>query len=854
MENPIGMDDVPFFSFQLLADNSGETLATYEIIVKNAEKVVWDSGQIESDHQLFIKYQGEPLKAETRYTWNVYAWNHCGEKSVSSTAVFEMGRMKPQGWEDAKWITSEPLEIFIGGVFKGGPETTAPYMRKEFEVVKPIEEATLYISGVGYYECWVNGVSVKDTVLDPAFTEYDKAVMYQTYKISNIRQGLNAIAISVGDGFYNVDLGDTWNFTNALWRDHAKCICVLKLKYRDGSEEKIVSDRSFKGSKGPILVNNVRGMEKYDATKELGAWTMPGYDDSTWNSVKITKAPGGELIGQYSTPIRIVREFDPVCVDKISDTIWVVDAGENTSGWAEISMTAPEGTTIMLRYSEEFDEELNDKRKMWTSLRPGDYELFQTDQYIAAGKEKERWHPVYHYYGFRYVLIKCETGIPQDLSIKIQEVRTDFKQAGDFKCSDEILNKIHEITCRSTRTNFHGMPTDCPHREKNGWTGDAQLTAEELLLNFDCGAAYNRWMDDIIRAQRKSGQLPGIVPSTGWGYNWGSGPAWDSVCAVIPYNMYLYNGDSRVVEKMYPCLKRYIAFCDTMSDDGICEFGLWDWNAPKDEWHKQCETAVTDTAYYYYDIVIASKMAQILGLEEEEEFYANKATDVREKFRKYFIQKAEDELELIHCTKGQTCLASMLYFGLVNEDEKELFVRELIEDIHSLDNHFDVGAFGMKYVCNVLLEAGETELLVKTITNLTYPSYANLINRGATTLWEDFEGSVSSHNHHYYGDISACFYKALAGINPDENMPGFKNTIFKPQFVSTLDHVSAWHMSPYGKVASEWKREGNNVHLTLSVPANTTGELWLTGGNKMENTEATYVKFNAGVHEFIVEV
>lgn len=845
MKNPVGIDDIPYFSYRL-EDENNDILSAYQLIVCAGDHVVWDSGRICEDRQILIKYDGERLEPETKYAWKVTVWNQKDEKTDSEAAFFETGRRKPYNWE-AKWITADPRFVDIGNNKK--PSSTAPYMRREFTIEKPVKDATLYISGLGYYECYVNGVSVKDTVLDPAFTEFDKASMYLTHKITSLRQGKNAIGIVLGDGFYNADTEEVWNYINAPWRDHSKCIFVLNIQYEDGTREQIVSDKSFKGTKGPIVANDVRALEKYDARLELGDWTMPGYDDSKWQTVTVTKGPGGELVGQYTTPIRVVESYPSREIKVISNTAWLVDVGFNTVGWAEISMTAPKGTEITLRYGEEFDENLEHMRRMPNWIKEIDRENFQKDCYIAKGCGVETWHPIFKYHGFRYIVIECESGIPKDLKIVIQEVRTDLSQAGSFMCSDEMVNKIQEITCRATKTNFHGMPTDCPHREKNGWTADAQLSAEQLLFNFDGAAAYDRWMDDVIRAQRKNGQLPGIIPSTGWGYNWGSGPAWDSVCAVIPYTMYLYCGDTRVLEKMYPCLKRYLAFCETMAVDHICEFGLPDWCAPLDSWHKQCEGAVTDTAYYYYDTLTASKIAKILGANEEAEVYAEKAMRIREGFRKKFIKRADTRLEL-GCTKCQTSLGCMIYFGLVEKEEKPLFIRELINEIHEREDHLDVGIPGVKLVCNALLEAGEMELLLKACTTTTYPSWGNMVSRGATTLWESWHGG-DSQNHHMYGDISACFYKGIAGINVDENKPGFKNTIFRPQFVSTLDYARAEHITPYGKVASFWKRQGDKIYLELIIPANCTGELVLPDNWRIEKSETDKVTMKAGKHDFI---
>ena len=832
MTDPIGMDERPHFSYQLTSRSPGVTQAAYRIRVFDENGDVWDSGRVESDRQVLIPYGGRSLQPLTGYGWTVSVWDQEGNCVNGPTARFEMGRLCGFGWP-AKWITATLITVMVGNKSTKRSESTAPYMRREFEISKPVADATLSICGIGYYECYINGRSVKDTVLDPAFTEYDKAVLYKTHKIPNLRVGKNAIGVVLGDGFYNAATDDVWNYVNAPWRDHAKCILILRIRYTDGTVEELASDGSFKGTTGPLLTNDVRTAEVYDARLELGDWTMPDYDDSAWNPVRITKAPGGALVGQYTTPIRVVAEYQPESVERISDTQWLVDVGFNTSGWLKLAVDAPAGTEICFRYKERNDPVAEEKNAIWGCLKPNEKETVQTSRYITKGQGREIWHPIFQYHGFRYVEVTCQSGIPAEMELTVQEVRTDLREAGGFTCSDPVLNRLQEITCRATRTNFHHMPTDCPHREKNGWTGDAQLSAEQLLMNFDGAAAYDRWLDDVIRAQRPSGQLPGIVPSTGWGFNWGSGPAWDSVCAVLPYTMYLYRGDTRVIQKMYPTVKRYLDFCASMAVDNICAWGLGDWCPPKTlEGHQGCEVAVTDTGYYYLDTCIAAKMAALLGEQDEAEVYRQKAREIRASFRKHFIRRADTELELINCTASQATLASMLYFGMVEPDERRLFLDALKARIHALDDHFDVGILGAKFICHVLIDAGEAELMLKAALNPTFPSWGYMVGQGATTLWENWDGRASQ-NHHMFGDISACLYQGLAGIRPDEGKPGFRHTVFRPQFVRSLRHVNAWHDSPYGRIVSEWERRGREILWKITVPTGCTGEVILPAGTRL---------------------
>ena len=837
---PLGMDDRPHFSFQLEGEGR---LAAYRIVVKSEGDLVWDSGRVAEDRQVLIPYGGEPLEPETTYTWQVTAENERGEVAESAEACFGTGRMRPH-WE-SKWITSMPLTITVGNV--ENPTSTAPYMRKTLHITQPVAEATLYISGVGYYDCWLDGVPVKDSVLDPAFSEYDKAVMYNAHRLTGLTVGRHVLAFVLGDGFYNSDPHDVWNFYNAPWRDHAKMTCVLNITYTDGSTERMFSDTSFKGVAGPLVYNSLRCKTEYDATRALpDNWMLPDFDDSEWPPVALTEAPGGVMIGEYDTPIRVVDEYPPAAVNKISDTDWMVDVGFNTVGWATLSMTAEKGTTVRLRYSETFGEDFEPVRWMWGCHKKVEKYNFQTDYYTAAGTGVETWAPSFKYHGFRYIHVHCDSGIPQDLSLTIQEVRSDLDVMGGFSCSDETVNRIQDITLRADRTNFHHMQTDCPSREKLGWTGDTQISAEQMLYNFDVRSSYRRWLGDVARAQRPSGQLPGIVPTSGWGYNWGSGPAWDSACTVVPMELYRYEGDLDVIAQMYPTVTRYLAFCDTMTDTGIFGFGLEDWDPPKWEHHRNCERDLTDTAITCTNMRIAARMAELLGQDEDAGLFRAKADWIRAVFRDYFIERADGELVLKNCTKSQATLATMLYHGMVDEGEKPLFLRELIALIHEQGDHADAGIMGAKYLWKVLAEAGEAELVVRMITNPTYPSFAYMLAQGATTLWEHWNGECSQ-NHHMFGAISAFFYQAIAGIQPDEERPAFKHTYFRPQFVSTMDHAEAWHRSPYGRVESRWARNGEAVTVTVTLPTGTTGTLELPRGWALANGE-TALSLPAGTH------
>jgi len=740
----------------------------------------------------------------------------------------------------AKWICHQYRPIFLGN--QGEETSTAQLLRKEFTLTKAVQSAKLTITGLGYYIPYINGRRLTDSVLNPAFTDYTKTVMYQTYNIDNLVAGANCIAVSLGDGFYNATTRDVWNFINAAWRDNSKLILSLGITYSDGTADSIVSDTSFKGTQGPVVFNAIRNGTTYDARLEQPGWTSPGFDDSAWTRAEIVPAAPGVLKEQTHLPIRMMAEY-PCTVNKISDTLRIYDAGVNTSGWAKIKLTAAAGTTIRMRYAERLDADgLLDNEQIKSFCLSGD---FQTDVYIAKGHGREEFNGEFAYHGFRYIEVTCADGIPADFELVAQEVRSAMTEHGAFTCSDGTINAIQKATVQATKTNMHGLPTDCAHREKNGWTGDAQLSAEQALLNLNPMSLYRKWMDDFIDAQRPSGQLPGIIPTPGWGYSWGCGPAWDSAIVEIPYMQYLYCGDTEILSHMYEPIKKYIAYMDGMAENGICCFGLGDW-CPPDSAAVHCDTALTDTAYYYYDTKRIAEIAGILGFAADAAFYASKAADIKAAFRNRFIKDIHSAtLTVPHC---QTAFACIVYQGLLEANEQAPFVDALEKQILADGRKTTSGILGAKYVYNVLCQFGKADLAFDMIATPEYPSLGNMIARGATTLWEDFQGGTSL-NHHMFGDVSAVFYKYFAGLSPSTEGAGFQHTVFAPNFVEKLSHAQAWHESPHGKLGIAWRREADGIHLEITIPPACIGTLRLPAGYAAAPSQA---RLSAGRTTLIV--
>ncbi|MFA6566766.1 MAG: glycoside hydrolase family 78 protein [Victivallales bacterium] len=721
--------------------------------------------------------------------------------------------MKRRTWE-AKWI-GRPDAILWNPHLDVLP---APFFRKALDYTKAVQSAKVYICGLGYHELYINGSKVGDHVLDPVVTHYDKRVRYVTYDVTScLICGKNVLGVVLGNGWYNCHTPEVWNFDKAAWRDYPKLLLDLEV------DNKIVlcSDDSWKISSGPIIFDGLRNGETYDARLELDGWLLPDYDDSNWKTAAEVSPPGGVLQLQSMPPCKVMQTLPAAKQWNLPDGSVVCDIGRNISGWVRITVSGKRGAELIVNYAERLKGGGDiDQTHIAAYIKGGDC---QTDRYILKGAGKEVWEPRFTYHGFQYVRI---SGISADARLEDIEgrvVHTAFEQIGRFSCSDEVLNRLKDCTCWSYIGNFTGIPTDCPHREKNGWTGDAQLAAETGLFNYSASEAYNQWIDSFADIQRPSGQLPGIVPSAGWGFNWGSGPAWDSAFLLIPWYVYLYTGDASSIVTHYDSMKKYVDYCTGMAKDHIVSFGLGDW----------CHVALnritpvnlTSTAYYYVDCMLLSRFAAINGRIADQKKYAGLAVKIKAAFNRRFYKG-----DGIYADGEQTALGCAIYQGLVDDSEKKKVVAKLAEALKNNGCKPDFGILGAKYVPRALSDNGHAELAYKLITQPEFPGWAYWLKQGATTLWESWNGD-SSLNHIMFGDISAWMYQYLAGIVPDPESPGFKHIIIHPHPVKGLDWVKAEYDSPYGRIKVAWEMRMDDFKLDIQIPDSTTATVILPDSN-----------------------
>jgi alpha-L-rhamnosidase len=722
--------------------------------------------------------------------------------------------------KNTKWIRNP-------GMWLGNWEakvSPAPFFRRVFNWDKT-GGARVLICGLGYYELYMNGRKVGDRVLDPVVTQYDKRVRYAVYDVTEwLSPGKNVAGVILGNGWYNCHTPEVWHFDKAPWRDVPKLLFQLEA---DG-EPVLISDESWKSSFGPIVFDGLRNGETYDARLELDGWLSPDYDDSAWKNCVRISPPGGALEEQLMPPCKVMETIPPV-KKWLSGGAEIYDFGQNISGWCRLRVSGERGASLRVTYGERIKPDGTvDQAHIAKHVRVKAGE-FQTDRYTLRGGGEEIWEPRFTYHGFQFAQIDIE-GEARILDAAARFVCSSFERAGNFSCSDNTLNRLQDCAVRSYKSNFTGIPTDCPHREKNGWTGDAHLASETGLFNFKAASAYSQWMDSVADAQLPSGQLPGIIPCCGWGYSGaGAGPAWDSALFIIPWNIYLFTGDASVIEKHYDAMARYIDYCFSMADNNILSFGLGDWCHP-DMWQncdqiRVADPSITSTAYYYTDCALMAKFAALAGRGDDRLSYAALASRVKDAFNKRFHKG--DGLY----ARGQlTALACALWHGLTEDSWRAKTAKCLAKAVEAEGCKAVFGILGAKYVPRALAENGYADLALKVITQPEFPGWGNWIKRGATTLWESWSGE-SSLNHIMFGDISAWMFQYIAGIAADPENPGFKRVIIHPRPAGGIDSASAWHDSPFGRVSSSWRMEKGLLLLDIQIPEPVTALVTLPGSS-----------------------
>ncbi len=716
----------------------------------------------------------------------------------------------------------------------------APYFRKNIFIDKKVRSAVLTVCGLGFYRFWLNGREYTRGLLSPYITNPDSILDYDRYDLGGaLGDGKNTLAFQLGNGMQNAYGGFVWNFHEAAFRSAPKMAMRLSLEFDDGEICEYEADESFLTHPSPVLKDDLRMGEVYDASCEIAGWNETDFDDSGWQHAIKTETPLGTPVISLARPI---VEADILKPRSITFGKWIpgvsrehhygyiYDFGINTSGIITLKIKGKRGQKITLTFGE--------------LLRGGDFytdnisfirkeleccpDYVQQDIYICRGDDREEYKPSFTYHGFRYVFVEgiTEEQAAEDL-LTYNVMHTDLAERGSFTSSCDKLNRLQAMTRNATLSNFWHFPNDCPHREKNGWTADAALSAEHTLLNLDPYDNYREWMRHIGAALNHSGALPGIVPTGGWGFEWGNGPAWDQVIIELPYMSYRYTGKAEIITENIDAIMKYVRYLTTRVDKrGLIEIGLGDWCAPT---AIKSPLVFTDSVISKYIADKAAFMAKVAGREAD----ARLCEDFSDRLRTAVRRELIDLERAVAIGECQTSQAMAIYYGILDGEEKEMALLKLVEYIERDKGHIDTGVLGGRVLFHVLAEGGYADLAYEIMVEPTPPSYGYWLEQGYTSLAEDFltdDEGINSKNHHFWGDISAFFIKRICGINYNPDGGDTSRLLLAPHFIGALDFASAHHDCPMGRICSEWKREGEAVIWSLAIPDGMSCELKLPKG------------------------
>jgi len=829
--NPICIDTrFPRFSWLLTHEGRNQKQTAYRILVasditnlKSNYGDLWDSGKKDDNNHFNIIYSGKALESNRKYYWKVKWWDKdSNESSYSETASFETALLEVSDWK-AKWI-SRPEFIEKNSrkkfQYKSGErgltgrikEVHAVYLRKDFKTSKPIDSAKIFICGIGYYELHLNGEKVGDRILDPAQTDYHKIALYSTYDITDKLKNNNAIGVILGNG----------RCIELFKYDFPKLILQVHIHYKDGSNEQILTDDSWKVSNGPIKENGIYFGEVYDAREEEMGWDQPEFNDSFWINAAVVS--GHKLASQMMEPISITKIVNPIKISNPKPGIYIFDFAQNFTGFCKFKVHGPRGTRVKLRFSELIYED-----KTLNLATNG--EALATDVYILKGEGEETYIPHFTYHGFRYVELTGFPGVPTLETLTGLFFHTNVPKASKFHSSNQLINQIHNNIIWGQLSNLMSIPTDCPQRaERQGWMGDAQLTVEEAIFNFDMARFYTKYLRDIQLSQKEDGSISDVVPPY-WSL-YPADPAWGTAYITIAWYLYYYYNDIQVLRDHYDSMKKYIEFLSSISEGDLILTGKYgDWCPPCCVVSRRTPVALTSSWYYYHDTFLLSKIGHILGNVDDAQNLEIKLENIKNAFNNKFLKTAYDteRFSPTDFTVSQTSNVLPLYLEMVPDKKRKHVLKTLINSIEDeFDYHFNTGIVGTRYIFDVLTDNGFPDVIYKMVNQTSFPGYGYMIKEGSTTLWERWEklegAGMNSHNHIMLGSVDPWFFKSLAGINTLE--PSWKSIKIKPFIPLDMQYVSASLDTIRGKLHVSWEKFSNKLKLLCQIPLGSTSELW----------------------------
>jgi len=833
--NPVGIDVIqPRFSWQIKANVRDINQIAYELRVgltpeklKNGDPLFWTTRKVVSSESNQVVYNGPALESGKIYYWTVRIWdnqNHITD--WAPVGSWEMGLTSISDWK-ASWIEPQTIPDAKAG-------EPCPLIRKTFKLKKEIRSARLYITAHGLYQLEVNGETPNDWLFAPGWTSYNKHLQYQTYDLTSLLQkGENAIGIILGNGWYRGDLG--WSKASNLYGNQLGVLAQLQVTYTDGSSAQIVTDKSWKFANGPVLLSEIYHGETYDARLEIPGWSSPTFNEKGWKSVKVKDFPKQNLSAQIAPPVKRMAHLTPVSIFTAPNGDTLVDMGQNMVGWVRLRTSGKPGAKIILKHAEVLDKDGN---MYYTNLRAAK----QTIEYILNGQGREIYEPHFTFQGFRYVKVSGFEGMPEKEDITGMVIHSSMEPAGEFACSDPLVNQLQSNIQWGLRGNFLDVPTDCPQRdERLGWTGDAQVFSPTACFNRDAATFYTKWLKDLALDQLADGRIPHVIPDI---LQDGGSAGWADAAVIVPWTLYRQYGDKRILEQQYESMKAWINYMKTRSGSSY----LWnngehfgDWLAFASD-RSDYTGATTDkdliaTAYFAWSTKLFSQIAGVLNRFEDAEVYNNLYNNVRGAFQKEFVTP-NGRLS----SNTQTAYVVALAFDLVPEWQRDSIAARFARDVKSF-GHITAGFIGSSLVNPILSEFGYDDLAYMLLMRKEYPGYLYPITKGATTIWERWDGikpdgsfqdpGMNSFNHYAYGAIGNWLYTRVAGLQVDPEVPAYKKIIIRPIPGGGLTWARADHESVYGSIHTEWKTGNPENSLSVSIPPNTTAEIYIKTNDRL---------------------
>ncbi|WP_394769272.1 family 78 glycoside hydrolase catalytic domain [Lacisediminihabitans sp.] len=807
--------------------------------VSGSSSTVWDSGleRYRPGALPQLRYAGPPLRSLTRYEWRVEAT--VGGQVVTADASFVTGLAGEADWLGARWIGGDARADSARHLDQDRPSTrdlarsgrlAAPLLRREFSLSAEPVSAILVVAAGGYARATMNGRPVCDDVLSPGFTDYDRRVQYVATEVTALlHEGDNAIGLELGRGFYGMTNPNTWSWHKAPWHDEPCVRALLRIRLATGDTLDLVTDQTWLTTGGPTVLDDLYGGEIYDARRERPGFDRPGHDASDWSPAAPADGPRGTLQAQTQQPIRVTETLPAAAVTEPRPGVFVIAFPRVIAGWVRITVRGRAGDRIELRYGEQLTADgtpnIDDEKGYFS-------DGFQTDVVTLAGGT-ESWESRFSYKGFQFVQVTgWPGGAPEPGDIEARVVHTDAAETSTFEASEARLARIHRIVVDTMLNNLHGLPTDTPKFEKNGWTGDGLVGADMFLTDLDSRVLLEKWVDDIADTRPDGGAPALIAPNAGFFGVGTRAPVWHAAYLLVPWDLYRHTGSTAVLERHFEGMADYLRFELGRSPGGIADTILGDWVSPETDpggGNAPEDSRVPATAYLFRMLDVLAQAAVVLDRPADARSWRSEAERVRAAFVRTFVD-ADGGVVRGENDDGyrQTHNALTLAFGILTDNDlAERVAARLAAEVRGRGYRLDTGALGTKYLLPVLSDWGHTETAFAVAMQTDFPSWGHWLANGATSAWEHWKLESRSRGHYFLGTIDDWLTGWVAGLRPGG--PGWREIIVAPALTDSLEHASASVETPYGRASVSWRRLAGALTMEVEVPVGATALVTVPG-------------------------